>query len=65
MSDLQDLIHKTSMDCLERGKQIERERVVRLLESQLCIFEINVGNCKCVVCQMTTAHLELIKGKTK
>ena len=32
MSDLQDLIHKTSMDCLERGKLLEKERIIKLLE---------------------------------
>ncbi len=31
MSDLQDLIHKTSMDCLVKGKQQERERIVKIL----------------------------------
>ena len=32
MSDLQDLIHKTSMDCLSKGKQQEQERIIKLLE---------------------------------
>jgi hypothetical protein len=32
MSDIQDLIHKTSMDCIERGKIVERERIIKLLE---------------------------------
>jgi hypothetical protein len=31
MSDIQDLIHKTSMDCIERGKIVERERIVKLV----------------------------------
>jgi len=35
MSDIQDLIHKTSMDCIERGKIIERERIIKLLENEL------------------------------
>jgi len=35
MSDIQDLIHKTSMDCIERGKLIERERIIKLLEEWL------------------------------
>lgn len=34
MSDIQDLIHKTSMDCIERGKIIERERIVKLLQDE-------------------------------
>jgi hypothetical protein len=32
MSDLQDLIHKTSMDCIEKGQAMERERIIELLE---------------------------------
>jgi hypothetical protein len=32
MSDIQDLIHKTTMDSIERGKVIERERIIKLLE---------------------------------
>jgi hypothetical protein len=35
MSDIQDLIHKTSMDCIERGKIVERERIIKLLEELL------------------------------
>jgi hypothetical protein len=35
MSDIQDLIHKTSMDCIERGKLIERETVIKLVEELL------------------------------
>ena len=34
MSDLQDLIHKTSMDCLAKGKQQEQERIIKLLEGK-------------------------------
>lgn len=34
MSDIQDLIHKTTMDCLERGKRQEQERIIKLLESK-------------------------------
>jgi hypothetical protein len=35
MSDIQDLIHKTSMDCIERGKIVERERIIKLLETHM------------------------------
>jgi hypothetical protein len=60
MSDLQDLIHKTSMDCLERGKQIERERIIKLLEED---YESQDGII------WAEGHLqdliELIKGETK
>ena len=39
MSDIQELIHKTSMDCIEKGKRDEQARVIKLLEKQL-------GRCK-------------------
>ena len=32
MSDIQDLIHKITMDSMERGKVVERERIIKLLE---------------------------------
>lgn len=35
MSDIQDLIHKTTMDCLERGKCEEQQRIIKLLEQTL------------------------------
>ena len=35
MSDLQDLIHKTSIDCIEKGQRMERERIIKLLEEWL------------------------------
>jgi hypothetical protein len=34
MSDIQDLIHKTSMDCIERGKLIERKRIIKLFQDE-------------------------------
>jgi hypothetical protein len=39
MSDIQDLIHKTSMDCIERGKIVERERIIKLLEEVIAILK--------------------------
>jgi len=33
MSDIQDLIHKITMDSIERGKVIERERIIKSLEN--------------------------------
>jgi len=35
MSDIQDLIHKTTMDSIERGKVVERERIIKLLENKM------------------------------
>jgi len=49
MSDIQDLIHKITMDSIERGKVIERERIIRLLEEAEPVF--------------TEYAIELIKGE--
>lgn len=32
MSDIQDLIHKTSIDCIEKGRRMEQERIIKLLD---------------------------------
>lgn len=34
MSDIQELIHKTSMDCIEKGQKMERERIIKLFEKK-------------------------------
>jgi hypothetical protein len=34
MSDIQDLIHKTSMDCIEKGKSVERERIITIIREE-------------------------------
>lgn len=34
MSDIQDLIHKTTMDCLERGRREKQERIINDLKDQ-------------------------------
>lgn len=34
MSDIQDLIHKTSIDCIEKGQAMEQERIIKLLEDE-------------------------------
>lgn len=42
MSDIQDLIYKTTMDCLERGKLQERARIkVAILERVLDLKNCN------------------------
>jgi hypothetical protein len=56
MSDLQDLIHKTSMDCIERGKKIERERITR--EIQKTVDSTDSGYVPGLY-----KALELIKGE--
>jgi hypothetical protein len=32
MSDIQDLIHKITMDSIERGKVVERERIIKEIQ---------------------------------
>lgn len=59
MSDIQDLIHKTSIDCIEKGKVMERERIIKLLTDEagdswptgIAHLEISLPNL-----------IELIKG---
>jgi hypothetical protein len=57
MSDIQDLIHKTSMDCIERGKVIERERITREIHRIVDISDSSY------VAGLYKA-LELINGET-
>lgn len=64
MSDLQDLIHKTSMDCLERGKQIERERIVKLLEGRTNDSGSVLDETGNSIADLSDL-VELIKGETK
>jgi hypothetical protein len=64
MSDIQDLIHKTSMDCIERGKVVERERIIKLLETRTddsgSVLD-ETGNSIADLGDL----IELIKGETK
>lgn len=46
MSDLQDLIHKTSMDCLAKGKQQEQERIIKLLNEHEDNWRCREGCCE-------------------
>jgi len=61
MSDIQDLIHKTSMDCIERGKITERERIIKLLEN---LAYIDDGGQE-MITESKRELIELIKGETK
>lgn len=60
MSDLQDLIHKTSMDCIERGKLVERERIIKLLDDLL----ISVNGAYPTDYGLAATLRQLIKGET-
>jgi hypothetical protein len=65
MSDLQDLIHKTTMDCLERGRREEQERIIKLVEKKLFNTVYNDGEYPPVVNQQHFAGdlINLIKGE--
>jgi hypothetical protein len=63
MSDIQDLIHKTSMDCIERGKIVERERIIKLLEGDLAAHAYPDKACGCEYEQSTIDTIALIKGE--
>jgi hypothetical protein len=54
MSDIQELIHKTSMDCIEKGQAMERERIIKLL----AVFSHNFKELP------MKQLIELIKGET-
>jgi len=68
MSDIQELIHKTSMDCIEKGQAMERERIIKLLLEHQPEVGVDSGfvYCSCGISEIWyTEHLiELIKGKT-
>jgi hypothetical protein len=55
MSDIQELIHKTSMDCIEKGQAMERERIIKELEANEHIWRERV---------VLVALKALIKGET-
>jgi hypothetical protein len=56
------------MDCIERGKIVERERIIRLLESKKVALEaIDLGHAKgseinSIRTKTISSILELIKG---
>jgi hypothetical protein len=58
MSDIQELIHKTSMDCIDKGQRMEQERIIKLLEAMA--QDCDNGICNCLSAESTIA---LIKGE--
>jgi hypothetical protein len=60
MSDIQDLIHKITMDSMERGKVVERERIIKLLEAEQ-LHDPDVTECHC---GSWREAVEIIKGET-
>ena len=57
MSDIQELIHKTSMDCIEKGKSLEQERIIKQIE-------LIVDTCDSSYVAGLYKALALIKGET-
>lgn len=45
MSDIQDLIHKTSIDCIKQGERQATDRIIKMLEDKVAVLEkIEVGH---------------------
>lgn len=63
MSDIQDLIYKTTMDCLERGAEQEQERIIKLLDD--LAFHINSVEHNPAEAEGAYRALALIKEETK
>jgi hypothetical protein len=62
MSDIQDLIHKTSMDCIERGKIIERQRIIKLIQPHIerCTYK-EIWENDCDVCDWVEQTIQEIQ----
>lgn len=63
MSDMKDLIHKTSIDCLERGRREERERIIKLLEANFHRFDLSNNGVDYPM--GLDQFIALIKGETE
>jgi len=63
MSDLQDLIHKTSIDCIEKGQRMERERIIKLLEERTNDSGSVLDETGNSIADLSDL-IELIKGET-
>jgi len=61
MSDLQDLIHKTTMDSIERGRIIEQERIIKLLTDK---YSQLINASRWADSNYYLDAIALIKGKT-
>jgi hypothetical protein len=55
MSDIQDLISKTTMDSIERGKILERERIIKIVEKEHAVIREGFSGAEWLVA--------LIKGE--
>lgn len=62
MSDLQDLIHKTSMDCIRRGAIAEQERIVKRLQERIEAY-YKTGEGSSLEVGAYEKAIELIKGE--
>jgi hypothetical protein len=64
VSDIQDLIHKTTMDCLERGRREEQQRIIKLIEPLGCPANGIEHHCENNLALYTADDLiALIKGE--
>lgn len=58
MSDIQELIHKTTMDCLNRGRHQEQQRIIDIIEEARSIYVEGT-----VSYDYLTSIIEVITGK--
>jgi hypothetical protein len=67
MSDLPDLVHKATLDTIERVKREERERIIKLLDERITNLRKCLGSdCDCRnQAKIIDYAIELIKGETK
>ena len=70
MSDIQELIHKTSMDCIEKGQGMERERIIKLLDDKSTEIQFEAigsshssASYALIIARGLEYAIELIKGE--
>lgn len=61
MSDLQDLIHTNAHNAYEIGVRTERERIIELLDNQVCTDDFCIHDS----CVHTLEIIELIQEESK
>ena len=65
MSDIQTLIHKSSMHAYDQGVSRERLRIIKLLEDSMAICDKNKEPEGCEACYGQRDAIALIKGEQK
>jgi len=63
MSDIQDMIHTQTMNSYEKGQQVERERIIKLIKDKYA--EVAKRNGYQFLPEQIEWLENLIKGETK